>query len=179
MNTHVSPLPAQKVWDLVVRLFHWSLAAGICANLLLLEEGERPHRWVGYAAVALVLVRIVWGFIGSHHARFASFFPTPSRLRRHLAELRHGSHTPSVGHNPAGALMMLALMTLVLGLGISGYMMGTDAYFGEDWVKDIHETLADILQLAMLLHIAAAVLMSRIERVNLVRAMITGIKQWR
>ncbi len=173
-------LPRQeKVWDIVVRLFHWSLVACVLANLLLLEEGDPPHRWAGYIASGLVLVRIVWGFVGSHHARFASFFPTPSRLAAHLAALKSGRHESSAGHNPAGALMMLALMGLVISLGVSGYLMGTDQFWGEEWLEEVHEALATLLQVAVLLHVAAALLMSRIERVNLVRAMITGIKTWR
>ena len=173
-------LPRQeKVWDIVVRLFHWSLVACVLANLLFLEEGDPPHRWAGYIASGLVLVRIVWGFVGSHHARFASFFPTPSRLATHLAALKSGRHESSTGHNPAGALMMLALMGLVISLGVSGYLMGTDQFWGEEWLEEVHEVLATLLQVAVLLHVAAALLMSRIERVNLVRAMITGIKTWR
>ncbi len=173
-------LPRQeKVWDIVVRLFHWSLVTCVLANLLLLEEGDPPHRWAGYIASGLVLLRIVWGFVGSHHARFTSFFPTPSRLATHLAALKSGRHEPSTGHNPAGALMMLGLMALVAGLGVSGYLMGTDQFWGEEWLEEVHEALATLLQVAVLLHVAAALLMSRIERVNLVRAMITGIKTWR
>lgn len=176
----LSPAPRQeKVWDIVVRLFHWSLVACVAANLLLLEEGDPPHRWAGYIAVALVALRIIWGFVGSHHARFASFFPTPSRLKAHLAALQGGEHRPSVGHNPAGALMMLALLALIIGLGVSGYLMGTDRFWGEDWLKDIHEALATLLQLAVLLHVIGALWMSRVERVNLVHAMISGIKKWR
>lgn len=173
-------LPRQeKVWDIVVRLFHWSLVACVLANLLLLVEGDPPHRWAGYIALGLIVLRLVWGFVGSRHARFASFFPTPSRLRAHLGAVKQGRHPQTVGHNPLGALMMFALMGLVLSLGVSGYLMGTDQFWGEEWLEEVHEALATLLQVAVLLHVAAALLMSRIERVNLVRAMITGIKTWR
>lgn len=173
-------LPRQeKVWDIVVRLFHWSLVACVLANLLLLEEGDPPHRWAGYIALGLIVLRLVWGFVGSRHARFASFFPTPSRLKAHLGAVKQGRHPQTVGHNPLGALMMFALMGLVLSLGVSGYLMGTDQFWGEEWLEEVHEVLATLLQVAVLLHVAAALLMSRIERVNLVRAMITGIKTWR
>lgn len=169
----------QYVWDPLVRLFHWSLVACVLANFLLLEEGDPPHRWAGYMASGLVLFRLVWGFVGSRHARFASFFPTPSRLRHHLQQLRAGTLPHSDGHNPLGALMMLALMALVLSLGATGYLMGTDAYWGEDWLEELHEGLANTLMLAVGLHAAAAIVMSKLEKVNLVRAMITGYKTWR
>ncbi|MFC3531783.1 cytochrome b/b6 domain-containing protein [Vogesella facilis] len=168
----------EKVWDPFVRLFHWTLLSCVAANLLLLEEGDPPHRWAGYLATGLVLARIVWGFVGSRHARFASFFPTPARLKAHLDAVKDGRHPQTAGHNPLGALMMLALMGLVLALGVSGYLMGTDAYFGEDWLEELHEALANTLLAAAGLHALAAIVMSRVERVNLVRAMITGIKEW-
>jgi cytochrome b len=167
------------VWDPLVRLFHWSLVACVLANFLLLEEGDPPHRWAGYIASALVLIRIVWGFIGSPHARFASFFPTPSRLRQHLQQLRAGTLPHSTGHNPLGALMMLALMALVLSLGASGYLMRTDTFWGEEWLETLHEGLANTLMLAVGLHAAAAIVMGKLEKVNLVRAMVTGYKTWR
>ena len=89
---------------------------------------------MGYAATALVLGRVAWGFVGSAHARFASFFPTPSRLREHLAELRSGRPPAHLGHNPLDAVMMLVLMALVLALGVTGWMQGLDAFFGEAWL---------------------------------------------
>ena len=65
------------VWDRFVRLFHWSLVGCVLVNAFLLDDGETLHRWLGYTASALVLARIVWGFVGSRHARFDDFFPTP------------------------------------------------------------------------------------------------------
>ena len=122
--------PPVRVWDLFVRIFHWSLVACVFLNFLV-EEGEAPHQWIGYAASALVAARIVWGFVGSRHARFSDFFPTPTRLRQHLAALLAGKPEHHVGHNPFGALMMLALMALVLSLGFTGYLQTTDMFWGD------------------------------------------------
>ncbi|WP_174874838.1 cytochrome b/b6 domain-containing protein [Vogesella oryzae] len=169
----------EKVWDPFVRMFHWTLVSCVMLNLFILEEGKLAHRWSGYIATGLVLARIVWGFIGSKHARFASFFPTPSRLGAHLSAVKTGEHPQVIGHNPLGALMMFALMGLVLSLGVTGYMMGMDAYYEEDWLIDIHGTIANTLMALVGLHALAAIVMSRVERVNLVRAMITGVKEWR
>ena len=106
------------VWDRFVRLFHWSLVGCVLVNAFLLDDGETLHRWLGYTASALVLARIVWGFVGSRHARFDDFFPTPTRLKRHVLDLLKGQHTFQPGHNPVGALMIFVLCALVLGLGI-------------------------------------------------------------
>jgi len=165
------------VWDLFVRLFHWTLVACVLANFTLLEEGETPHQWVGYLATGLVLARVVWGFVGSRHARFASFFPTPRRLKAHVAELRSGRPPAHLGHNPLGAVMMLALMALVLSLGLTGWMQGLDAFFGDEWLQELHEGLANTLVALAGLHALAALVMGRLERTNLIKAMVTGRKQ--
>lgn len=179
MPMAATPLPAAglRVWDRFVRLFHWSLLACVLLNQFALEGGEAPHRWTGHAATALVLARLVWGFIGSRHARFADFFPTPARLHSHLQALRRGEHPVHAGHNPLGALMMLALMATVLALGVTGWLQGTDAFWGDEGLQALHERLAEGLLWAAGLHAAAAIVMGRVERVNLVRAMVTGVKR--
>lgn len=172
-----TPHTSVKVWDLFVRLFHLCLVTCVILNLWVLEEGETPHEWAGYTATGLVLARVVWGFVGTRHARFSDFFPTPGRVMAHVQALLRGEHPSSPGHNPLGALMMLALMALVLGLGTTGWLQGTDAYFGEEWLEELHEGLANTLLLLAGLHAAAAIVMSRLEGVNLVRAMVTGKKE--
>lgn len=168
---------SRPVWDLFVRVFHWTLVSTVLLNQFVLEEGETPHEWAGYLAAALVVARIVWGFIGSRHARFSDFFPTPARLLRHVRAVRSGQPEHHWGHNPLGALMMFLLMGLVLALGVTGWMQGTDAYFGEEWLQELHELLAHALLLSAGLHAASAIVMGRIERTRLVKAMVTGVKE--
>lgn len=182
MSPH-SPISPQapagvKVWDPVVRLFHWSLVTCVLLNLWVLEDGKTAHEWTGYVASALVALRVVWGLIGTRYARFSDFFPTPARLTRHLSALRQGEHPQYTGHNPVGALMMLALMLLVLSLGFTGWLQGTDTYFGEEWLEELHEGLANTLMLAAGVHAAAALVMGRLERVRLIKAMVTGKKEF-
>lgn len=168
---------AEPVWDRFVRVFHWGLVSCVVLNYAVLDDGETLHQAAGYLASVLVAARIVWGFIGPEPARFASFFPTPARLRRHLLALRQGQPEFHRGHNPLGALMMLALMALVLSLGVTGFAQTTDAFWGEEWLQELHETLANALVLLAGLHAASALIMGRLERTRLVRAMITGIKE--
>lgn len=89
-----------RVWDPFIRLFHWSTAGLFLANYALLEEGSRLHRYVGYTLIGLVLARIIWGFIGSHYARFSSFVPAPASLKRYLLALAQGQHPYYLSHNP-------------------------------------------------------------------------------
>lgn len=168
---------AVPVWDRFVRVFHWSLVACVLLNFGVADDGETLHQVLGYTASSLVLARVVWGFIGSRHARFASFFPTPARLRAHVLALRQGHAPDHDGHNPLGALMMLALMALVLSLGLTGFLQTTDAFWGEEWLQDLHEGLANSLMALAGLHALAALVMGRLERTRLIRAMITGTKE--
>jgi len=169
---------AVYVWDPLVRVFHWSLVTCVLLNQFVLEEGETAHEWTGYAAATLVGLRLLWGFVGSRHARFADWWPTPTRLSRHVRTLMKGQADDHPGHNPLGALMMLLLMGLVLALALTGWLQGTDAFFGEEWLQELHEGLANTLLIAAGLHVAAALIMGRLQRVGLVRAMVTGTKRY-
>ena len=171
-----NPTGNAPVWDLFVRVFHWSLVTCVVLNLWVLDDGEWAHEVTGYTASALVGLRVVWGFVGSRHARFRDFFPTPTRLKHHLAALLRGETPHHEGHNPLGALMMLALMGLVLSLGLTGWLQTTDRFWGEEWLQESHEWLANGLMLMAGAHALAAVVMGRLERVRLVRAMVTGRK---
>ena len=164
------------VWDLFVRVFHWALVCCIFINYFVMDDGEILHRWLGYTASALVCARVVWGFVGTRYARFSDFFPTPAKIKRHWQLVKSGEHDDYPGHNPLGALMMFALMALVLSLGITGYMQVSDAFWGVEWVQELHEALASTLIACAGLHAAAAIVMGRIEGTNLIRAMVTGVK---
>ena len=167
----------QPVWDRFVRFFHWALVACVSFNYCIMDDGRLLHQWVGYSAFALVIARIVWGFVGSRHARFSDFFPTPCRVWGHVCELGAGTHRPAAGHNPLGGLMMLALMATVLALGITGWMQTLDAYWGEAWLQDLHEAVGNVLIGLATLHAIAAIVMGRLERTRLVQAMVTGVKE--
>jgi cytochrome b len=168
---------AQPVWDRFVRFFHWALVSCVSFNYFVMDDGKTWHQWVGYFAVTLVVCRIGWGFVGSPHARFASFFPTPRRVLLHWQEMKAGHHQPADGHNPLGALMMLALMATVLALGLTGWMQTLDAFWGESWLQDLHEVIGNTLIALATLHAIAALVMGRLERTRLIKAMVTGVKE--
>ena len=165
-----------KVWDLPVRLSPWGLAICVLANLFITEDGSDIHSYLGYTAVGIVVFRLLWGLIGNRYARFSDFWPTPARLKTHASNMMHGKRDEHLGHNPFGALMMLALWAGVIGLGITGWMMGTDQFWGEDWVEDVHEVFADGMIFLISFHVVAVFLMSWYEKRNLVRSMINGNK---
>ena len=166
------------VWDGFIRLFHWALVACVVANLFFTSKGETVHQYVGYAAVALVVLRIVWGFVGSKYARFSDFFPTPTLIKAHLCALVKREKEDYLGHNALGALMIFALIAVILGLGFSGWAQTIDSpYYAEDWPASMHEILVVILQILVALHVLAVVVMSILTKSDLVGAMFTGRKK--
>ncbi|AUZ05059.1 MULTISPECIES: cytochrome b/b6 domain-containing protein [Vitreoscilla] len=168
------------VWDIFIRIFHWSMVAIVVCNLFLLEEGGQWHQYLGYAACILMLLRIVWGFIGSPYARFKDFFPTPSKFKAHFQAIRNKQADEHLGHNPMGALMIFALIAVVLGLGFTGWSQTMESpFYLDSWPADLHEWLVTVLQILVVLHIAAVMLMSVWTRTDLVGAMLTGRKKKR
>lgn len=171
-----------KVWDILVRFTHWAVAAGVIANLAFTEDGGQIHEYVGYTVVALVVIRLLWGFIGTKYARFSDFFPTPKRVKSHLNELKaqhvnsQSVKTEHLGHNPLGALMMFALWGAIIGLGLTGYLMESQVLGNKDLFEEIHEVLANSLFFLVPLHVISAIVMSRLQKQNLIKSMVTGNK---
>ncbi len=165
-----------RVWDVVIRLSHWALAALIAVDLVR-DDGDYPHRLVGYAAVAVVLVRLAWAAVSRAHGSFASLRPSVSHSLGYLRLLLRGEPPRSLGHNPLGVWMVWLLWTLVLLLGLTGWMSRLDAFWGDERVHDIHAVLADLLLVAVIVHLAGVGLMSWMWRENLPASMVTGSKR--
>jgi cytochrome b len=165
------------VWDPLVRIFHWTVVLGCVLDLFVLEGGAQPHEVIGYVIAGALLARVAWGFVGTRHARFSDFVPSPARLVGYLSAMRRGRESRYLGHNPAGAVMMLALMLLLAGVSITGWMQSLDAFWGVAWVQDGHHIIADVILWLALLHAAAALWESARHRENLVLSMITGRKR--
>jgi cytochrome b len=108
-----------RVWDPLVRLFHWTVVTG-CAINLIAEDGNKVHRTVGYVVAGAVVVRILWGFIGRGHALFTDFVPRPSELSNYVRVLVARREARYIGHNPAGSVMILALLGALIGVSVTG-----------------------------------------------------------
>ncbi len=166
-----------EVWDPVVRIFHWGVVIGCILNLFILPEGKTLHRYVGYVIVGLLSARLVWGFVGTQHARFWDFFPTPGRLRAYVTALASGEETRTLGHSPLAALMMLTLMFLLALTAATGFAMTLDAFWGLKWLESLHGLLANSILVLSGIHVLAAIVESLRHRENLVWSMITGRKR--
>ncbi len=167
--------PTEKLWDPLIRLFHWSIACIFVANYFINEAGESWHVWLGYVAVFWLVIRFIWGFIGKGAARWSDFFPTPSTLGLHLRALIKGEEYHRMGHSPLGAVVMILMMSCILFLGITGFMMQEIDYFwGEEWVEDLHAVIANTLLALVLIHLLAALSESYRLKENLPLSMLTG-----
>jgi cytochrome b len=165
-----------KVWDPFVRIFHWSLVGLFAANALFLDAETKLHRQIGYAIAILVILRVIWGFVGKGYARFSTFPPSFQNAIGQLTDIATGRKTIHLGHTPLGALMIYNLIGAIALISTSGYLMTTDMFWGVGWVEEFHEIAVTWAEVSVVLHIAAVVYESVRTKVNLPRAMITGIK---
>jgi cytochrome b len=171
-----APAARALIWDAPVRVFHWLMV--LCfAGAWLSADSERwrlLHLTLGYTMAGLVCFRVVWGVIGTRHARFASFVKGPRSVARYLAALLRGRPERHAGHTPAGAVAIVALLLLTLAVTASGWAMLHAS--GGEWIEELHEAAANAMLAVVAVHVLAVVATSLLHRENLVRAMFTGRK---
>jgi len=168
-----------KVWDPLVRIFHWSLVAGIAVAWLTADALPKVHEWAGYLVAALVGIRLIWGFVGTRHARFSNFVKGPREVAGYLGRIVSGRAERHLGHNPAGGAMIVVLLATIMVTVATGWMMTLDAFWGVEWVEELHEISANFILVLVALHVAGVIHASITHRENLVRAMFTGRKRAR
>ena len=181
--------PAVYVWDLFVRLFHWTLVVSFTVAYLTEDDLLTVHVWAGYVVGLLIVARVAWGFVGSPHARFSDFLYAPAttlRYVRNLVLVRGGER--HLGHSPGGGYMVILLLaflaaTIVTGLIVyggdqqAGPLTGMFTQETGEAVEEWHEVIANVTLALIFIHIAAVILASFAYRENLVQAMVTGYKR--
>jgi cytochrome b len=180
-----------RVWDLPVRLTHWALVLCIIGLYATGEYGWLTLQWhfrFGYATLALVSFRILWGVVGSEHARFADFLRGPGAIARYLGTWGHSSYRPAIGHNPLGALAVLAMLGLILAQAVSGlYSNDEIEWFGPlserismdasaQWT-DWHHLGQKLLLALIVVHLLAVSVYRLVKREDLVAPMLSGRKR--
>lgn len=180
-----------KVWDPFVRVFHWTVVAAFTVAFLTEDDLQTLHVWAGYTVAGLVAIRVLWGFVGTRHARFSDFVARPA------AVLRYGMQTLAlrarryIGHNPIGGAMVILLLLSLLATAftgmatygaeehagpLAGWFSGSSERWGEAF-EEIHEFFANFTLVLVFVHVAGVVTESLIHRENLVKAMVTGRKR--
>lgn len=205
-GSHMRAMHAKeiRVWDPLLRLFHWTLLGSFCAawfsqgelfeslqDRLSGELLQEVHVWAGYAIAALLLFRLLWGFVGPRYARFRDFVHRPGETLAYLTAVLTLRAPRHLGHNPAGGAMIVALLLSLLATIVSGLALyGADKGLGPlagllaaasdrtiDGIKEAHELATNFTLLLVVGHLIGVVWESLLHRENLVRAMITGRKR--
>lgn len=176
-ETHATEARTVKVWDPLVRVCHWALVLSIVVAWLTRHSPGRWHEWIGYAALAIVAIRVAWGFAGSQHARFADFVRSPVATLLYTGELFARKESRYLGHNPLGGWMIVGLLFTATLVAVTGWLYTTDRFWGVEWVEELHSTLSDILFALAGLHVLGAIYASFRHRENLVGAMFHGRKR--
>lgn len=192
-----------RVWDPLVRLLHWALVLLFAIAWLTGDGSETWHVWTGYAIAGLIALRLIWGLIGPRYARFSQFVRGPRAMMRYLRNMARGHEPRYIGHNPAGAAMVLALLVTLSATAFTGWLMveptrltylpsmpqivtparadddgdRAGGILHEEALEYVHEVLANLMLLLIVLHVAGVIVASRRHGENLPRAMVTGHKR--
>jgi cytochrome b len=177
-----------EVWDPAVRIFHWSLVGAFSVAYFTEDDLQLLHINAGYVISVLLLFRLIWGFVGTRHARFSDFIAAPREVMTYLRQAVRFRSPRHLGHNPAGGAMVIALLVSLSVAVLSGIALygSTDfagplagAFRGElaaDVLESIHELAANATVLLVVVHIGGVLFASLEHGENLIRAMITGRK---
>ena len=187
---HTTPATApaaQKVWDVPTRLVHWALAIGIATSWWSVENKQMDiHYWSGLTVLGLLVFRLYWGFAGPDTARFSHFIKGPAAVFGYVPKLFSKDYRAAFGHNPLGALSVVALLlAIIVQVGLGLFATDTDGLFAGplnrhiDYgtakdVTDLHEDFFNVLLALILLHLAAIAFYLVVKRINLIGPMLTG-----
>ncbi|WP_455211539.1 cytochrome b/b6 domain-containing protein [Kaarinaea lacus] len=180
-----------KVWDPVVRIFHWTLVATFFIDYVTEEELMNIHVWAGYVLLIVIGIRLIWGFIGTQHARFSDFVTSPAVAFQYLKDTLFLRAERYLGHNPIGGFMVVILLVSVTLTGLSGLLLyaaseqagplagwiSANNELLEDVLEELHEFFANFSLIMVIIHIAGVIVESRIHNENLVRSMWDGYKK--
>ncbi len=176
-----------RIWDLPLRLFHWLLVVAVIGSFVSVKLGGNAMIWhgrFGYIVLALIFFRLIWGFVGTHHARFTQFIKSPKAI---FAYLKNPTETP--GHSPLGAISVIVLLGLFLSQALAGLFASDDIAFDGPLVKYVASTWVELLTsfhrlnewvlMAIVgVHVGAILYYKYSKKINLISAMITGDKEW-
>jgi cytochrome b len=171
------PTKTRRVWDPFVRIFHWSLVISFAIAWFSSSSRDEFHQWIGFIAAGLITFRLIWGFVGTPYARFGQFIRSPINVLNYLSAIIKGSETRYIGHNPAGGMMVLALLAGVAATALTGWLMTTDTYYGDETMQGIHSLCANGMVVLIIAHLSGVILASRRHKENLVAAMFSGNKR--
>lgn len=179
-----------KVWDPLVRVFHWSLVTAFAIAYITEDDFLTIHSWAGYLILGLLVIRIIWGFVGSRYARFSNFVYSRAMIIQFVKDTLQLRAKRYLGHNPAGGAMVILLITSLLITTLTGVaLLGAEEHAGplaswfvassDIWgegLEEVHEFFANFTLLLVFVHVSGVLVESFIHKENLVSAMLSGLK---
>lgn len=180
------------IWDLPLRLFHWAMVVVVFVAAItgyFFEEWWLDvHVFAGYALSTLLVFRLFWGLFGSYYSRFSTFPLSKSNIRSHFKSLMRGKSPAYAGHNPVGAGMIIILLTTLVGLVFTGFIIwggqenngplaSVVGYQAGEWSEEIHEILAGLLMIAIGIHLLGVITETVLFKHPVIQAMINGKKE--
>lgn len=184
-----------KVWDIPLRVFHWTLVAAFAVAYISEEDFLNVHVWAGYLIIGLLIFRLVWGFIGNEYAQFKNFICCPTTSLNYFKDLLAKKSKRYIGHNPAGAAMIVMLLSSILATCLTGLVMlevvsvPKGAQLGSGFiasiiqsgngesVEEIHDFFANFTVFLVVLHLGGVIYESVLHKEKLAIAMLTGKKR--
>ncbi len=179
-----------KVWDPLVRVFHWTLVGAFVIAYVTEDDWMTLHSYAGYTIMGLLLIRLFWGLIGPRYARFSDFVKRPKTVFAYLKSISTLKAKRYIGHNPAGGAMIVALLVSLLATTVTGLItygavgsgplsgiLPASIGYGSEWMEELHEFFANFTLLLVFVHLGGVAFESLLHRENLVRAMFTGTKR--
>ncbi len=177
-----------KVWDPLIRIFHWSLVLSFVIAYITEDDWLSLHLFTGYTDTVLIALRLIWGVVGPRYARFTQFIKLPSEVLSYIRKILIFKPPHYLGHNPAAAAMIVSLLLCIILLCFSGMVIiAADgqgplantffAAVNPEWMEEIHEFFANLTLLLVILHVAGVLFSSLLEGQNLAKAMISGRKK--
>lgn len=182
------PMRAVRVWDLPVRAVHWTLVLLVLLSWISRElDYMELHRSSGYGILVLILFRVIWGFVGTRHARFADFVRAPAAMRAYIRNTARGGAQRFLGHNPAGGWSVVAMLACLAVQAVTGLFLTDDVLFDAPFhgvlsektthaLKKLHDANFTMLLILIGLHLTAIAFYRFAKREDLVRPMLTGVK---
>ncbi|TWX47419.1 cytochrome b/b6 domain-containing protein [Colwellia hornerae] len=178
------------IWDLPLRIFHWLFSCTVIASWYTSDQDNNLielHMQLGFFALGLLVFRILWGFLGTKHSLFSSFFPTPKRLIKYISDIKNKQVQKSSGHNPLGSLMVILMIVLISLQAISGLFINDDVFSSGPYYDSVskeveqvmvflHHNVFDFMIAAIGLHLLAIVYYVHVKKQSLILPMITGKK---
>ena len=180
-----------KVWDPFVRIFHWTLVLSFLVAYITEEDFLVIHSFAGYTVLALLVLRILWGLVGTRHARFSDFTYSLQTIKEFIKDTLSFKAKRYLGHNPAGGAMILLMIIILLittltGLAVYGleeqagplasWFTQKESFWGEIF-EEVHEFFANFTLLLVFIHVAGVIVESFIHKENLVKSMVDGYKR--